>query len=84
MLKKILKSYDYSIVVVYILLCLFGLIMVYSSSMVTAIHVYKTTADFFFQKQKINLLLGLAAFIIFAIFPYKAFRNKKILMSMVF
>ena len=34
MFKKIMKSYDYSIVAVYILLCLFGLIMIYSSSMV--------------------------------------------------
>ena len=68
MFKKILKSYDYSIVVVYILLCLFGLIMVYSSSMVTAVHIYKRSADFFFQKQKINLLVGFAVFIILRYF----------------
>ncbi|MEK3887103.1 FtsW/RodA/SpoVE family cell cycle protein [Bacillus sp. FSL K6-3431] len=82
MLKKILKSYDYSIIVVYILLCLFGLVMIYSSSMIMAVQYYEYPADFFYQKQKMNLLFAFAAFIFFAIFPYKAFRNKKLLMIM--
>ncbi|MBS4198821.1 FtsW/RodA/SpoVE family cell cycle protein [Bacillus sp. FJAT-49732] len=82
MFKKILKSYDYSIISVYILLCLFGLVMVYSSSMVRAVQWYEYPADFFYQKQKINLLIGFIVFLFFAIFPYKAYRNKKFLIFM--
>lgn len=79
MLKKILKSYDYSIIIMYILLSLFGLIMVYSASMVIAIQKYEVSADYFYEKQKINLLIGFFIFLFFALFPYKAFRNKKFL-----
>ncbi|HEY4551683.1 MAG TPA: FtsW/RodA/SpoVE family cell cycle protein [Bacillaceae bacterium] len=81
MLKKVLKSYDYSLIVVYILLCLFGLVMVYSASMVMAVQWYEKAPDFFYQKQKVNLLIAFVVFLAFAIFPYKAYRNKKILIS---
>jgi cell division protein FtsW len=79
MLKKILRSYDYSLIFAYILLGLFGLIMIYSASMVTAVQLYDYPADFFYQKQKVNLLIGWMFFLFFAIFPYKAYKNKKFL-----
>ncbi|RST60881.1 FtsW/RodA/SpoVE family cell cycle protein [Siminovitchia terrae] len=79
MLKKILKSYDYSIIVVYLLLCFFGLIMIYSASMVMAVQYYDYPPDFFYQKQKINLAVGFLFFLFFALFPYKAYRSKKFL-----
>ncbi len=79
MFKKILKSYDYSIIAVYLLLCLFGLIMIYSASMVMAVQYYGYPADFFYQKQKINLAIGFLFFLFFALFPYKAFKSKKFL-----
>ncbi|MCJ8006136.1 FtsW/RodA/SpoVE family cell cycle protein [Lederbergia wuyishanensis] len=82
MFKKILKSYDYSIIAVYILLCLFGLVMVYSSSMVRAVQYYEWPADIFYQKQKMNLIFGFIVFLAFAIFPYKAYRNKTFLIIM--
>jgi len=50
--------------------------------MVEAVQIYGYPSDFFFQNQKMNLLVGFTAFIIFAIFPYKVFRNKKILIAM--
>ncbi len=79
MLKKIIKSYDYPLILAYILLCLFGLIMIYSASMVMAIQWYEYPADFFYQKQKMNILAGFACFLFFALFPYKAYKNKKFL-----
>lgn len=79
MLKKILKSYDYSIISVYLLLCLFGLIMIYSASMVMSVQLYEYPPDFFYQKQKLNLLLGFLFFTFFALFPYKAYKNTKFL-----
>ncbi|WP_077211394.1 FtsW/RodA/SpoVE family cell cycle protein [Bacillus dakarensis] len=83
MLKKILKSYDYSLVVVVILLAVFGLIMIYSASMVTAIQRYGYESDHFFDRQRIYLLASALAFIFFAIVPYKMYLNNKILVPLV-
>lgn len=80
MFKKILKSYDYSLIIVIALLSLFGLVMVYSASMVTR---FEVESDFFYQKQKINLLLSAVVFVFMAIFPYKAMKSNKILIPMV-
>lgn len=83
MFKKILKSYDYSLIIVVVLLCLFGLVMVYSASMVTAIQRYDYPSDFFFQKQKFNLLIAAVLFILAALFPYKAMKSTRLLLPMV-
>lgn len=83
MVKKILKSYDYTLVIVIVLLSLFGLVMIYSSSMVTAIQRYDLNSDYFYQKQKLNLIAGAFAFLFVAIFPYKAMLSNKILVPMV-
>jgi cell division protein FtsW len=83
MFKNILKSYDYWLIIVIVLLSLFGLVMIYSSSMVSAIQFYEVESDYFFQKQKIFLLLSLIAFLFTAIFPYRALLSNKILIPMV-
>lgn len=80
MFKKILKSYDYSLIIVIALLSLFGLVMVYSASMVTW---HGVDSDFFYNKQKMNLLAALVVFIVTALFPYKAMKSTKILLPMV-
>ncbi|SNX73294.1 cell division-specific peptidoglycan biosynthesis regulator FtsW [Bacillus oleivorans] len=81
MLKNVLKSYDYSIVIVYILLCFFGLVMIYSSSIVWAVQQLDPPrpSDYFYQRQKIHIILSFIAFFFAAIFPYKLFQNKKVL-----
>jgi cell division protein FtsW len=84
MLKKILKSYDYSLIVVLVMLSIFGLIMVYSASMVSAVQRYDYPSDFFFQKQKLHLILSAFVFLVAALFPYKALKSNKILVPMVF
>lgn len=50
MFKRIMKSYDYSIIITYILLCLFGLIMVYSASWSLAFR-NDLVADYFYARQ---------------------------------
>lgn len=75
MLKKRLKSYDYSILVVYLLVSIFGLIMVYSASMVTAIQLYGRSSTYFFYRQLINLLIAIVAFVFAAIIPYKKLKS---------
>jgi cell division protein FtsW len=83
MIKKIFKSYDYTLIIVLILLSLFGLVMIYSASMVSAVQRYGVESDFFYQKQKIHLLLGAAVFIFMAIFPYKIMKSNKVLAVIV-
>ncbi|KAB7669294.1 FtsW/RodA/SpoVE family cell cycle protein [Bacillus sp. B1-b2] len=85
MFKKIIKSYDYTIIITMVLLILFGLIMIYSASMVSAVQYYgEEHSDFFYKKQIKNILAAGFAFIVIALVPYKLFLNNKILVPMVF
>lgn len=82
MLKKMLKSYDYTLVLAPIILSLFGLVMIYSSSMVVAVSdKYEGTPDLFFMKQLKWLILGIFVYIMVLGFPYKAY---KIFLKLIF
>lgn len=83
MFKKMLRSYDYAFIIAVLLLCCFGLVMVYSSSMVVAVSVYGKASDFFYQKQKIFLILSVVVFFIFAFFPYKVYAHKRFQMTVM-
>ena len=83
MFKKRLKSYDYSLLVVYILISIFGLIMVYSASMVTAIQIYEVESNYFFIRQFVLLCGSFFLFLISALIPYHIYKNKRILQTMV-
>ncbi|MGD7043550.1 FtsW/RodA/SpoVE family cell cycle protein [Jeotgalibacillus proteolyticus] len=76
MLKRMFKSYDYSLLVVYMLLGIFGVVMVYSAGMVYAVEVLDQSADFFYNAQRRNLLIGLIGFAVMALIPYKLYREK--------
>lgn len=85
MIKKIIKSYDYTLIIAIILLCAFGLVMVYSSSMAWAVSErYGVAPDYFYQKQKLFMLGSLVFFILLALFPYKIMKSTKFLVPMVF
>jgi cell division protein FtsW len=84
MVKKILKSYDYTLIIAVLILSVFGLVMVYSASMVTAVQINKVESDYFFNRQRTFLIISAFAFIFMAIFPYKAMLSNKILVPMVF
>ncbi|WP_409253572.1 FtsW/RodA/SpoVE family cell cycle protein [Bacillus sp. SCS-153A] len=83
LIKKILKSYDYSLIAVYAFLVFFGLIMIYSASMVTAVEYYELSSDHFYQKQLFNIFIGFGAFLFAAAFPYKAFTRFKLPLKLV-
>lgn len=84
MIKKILKSYDYSLIISIILLSIFGLVMIYSASMASAVQRYGVSSDYFYQKQKLFLFGAALLFLLFAAFPYKAMKSNKVLGPMVF
>ncbi|WP_042456032.1 FtsW/RodA/SpoVE family cell cycle protein [Neobacillus dielmonensis] len=83
MFKKILKSYDYSLIISIILLCAFGLIMIYSSSIAWAVQRYNVPSDYFYQKQKIWLMLFAVIFLTTAIIPYKIMSFNRVLVLIV-
>jgi cell division protein FtsW len=83
MLKKMLRNYDYSLIISILLLCVFGLIMIYSASIVTSVEKYETSSDYFFIRQLIWLFGGLAVFVCFMVFPYKAYRKFVVLILFV-
>ncbi|MCH6265750.1 MULTISPECIES: putative lipid II flippase FtsW [Neobacillus] len=83
MVKKILKSYDYSLIIAIILLCTFGLIMIYSSSMAWAVQRYDVPSDYFYQKQKMWLLLFAFIFLFTAIIPYKIMKFTQVMVFIV-
>ncbi|KHD84302.1 FtsW/RodA/SpoVE family cell cycle protein [Heyndrickxia ginsengihumi] len=83
MFKKILKSFDYSIIAVYVLLCLFGLVMIYSASMVVAVQRYGVDSAFFYDRQKLNLCLAFLLFLVTAFLPYKIYQTNKFLISIM-
>lgn len=74
MVKKMFRHFDYKIVIAVLLLCGFGLLMVYSSSMIKALDV-KLPADYFLIHQSFNLAAGLIAFFFAMLFPYKAYER---------
>lgn len=81
MFKKILKSQDYKLIVALVVLCLIGLVMVYSSSMITSITRYHVAPDYFYKKQMGALLLGFFFFFFTAFFvPYKIFKEKMVIL----
>ncbi len=81
--KKILKSYDYSLIIAIFLLCAFGLVMIYSSSMAWAVQRYDVAPDYFYQKQKLWLVGFLVIFLMAAIIPYKIMKFTNVLVIIV-
>ncbi|MER2262904.1 MAG: FtsW/RodA/SpoVE family cell cycle protein [Psychrobacillus sp.] len=82
-IKRFIKNFDYPVFFVYIALCLFGLVMIYSASMVWSVERYGWTPDYFFNKQKINLLLSLPVFFLAALFPYKHYKSRFMMQLML-
>lgn len=83
MLKDKIKSYDYTIIAAVGLLSLFGLVMVYSSSMVVAVERHNLESNYFFVRQSIFLIIGFFVTLFFALFPYRLYARNKILISLV-
>ena len=84
MIKKIFKTYDFSLLGAYLLLTVFGLIMIYSASMVTTIQVYHLTdSAYFFKKQLGNFLIAFVLLVVMAIVPYRIYKKNSILVLIV-
>jgi len=83
-LKTFVKYHDYPFILAVCLLSLFGLVMVYSASMITAVVRFHTPSDYFFQKQKWAWVIGACMFVLIAFVPYKHYARKKFLQFIFF
>ncbi|MER1984629.1 MAG: FtsW/RodA/SpoVE family cell cycle protein [Solibacillus sp.] len=77
--SKYMRNFDYGLLFVYIFLCIFGLVMIYSSSMFVAIVSDGEAPNYYYKKQLINLAVACLAFVVVVLFPYHNYRNKSIL-----
>lgn len=77
------KNFDYPLFFTYLFLSLFGLVMIYSSSMMVAIVYEEREPDYFYKKQLLNLIIASFAFVVGAFFPYKHYSNKKFMVFLL-
>ena len=82
-LKQYAKYFDYPLFFTYVLLCLFGLVMIYSASMFWAVNTLHYPPDFFYKKQLMNLILAAVAFLVGAIIPYKRYRDRGMMVFII-
>ncbi|MEG0472343.1 MAG: FtsW/RodA/SpoVE family cell cycle protein [Solibacillus sp.] len=77
--KQYLRNFDYGLFFVYVFISLFGLVMIYSSSIWVSIVLFDQAPDHYYKRQLLNICLAFILFLIAVIFPYKRFADKKIL-----
>ncbi|MGM0897657.1 MAG: FtsW/RodA/SpoVE family cell cycle protein [Bacillota bacterium] len=75
-IKKYGKYIDYPLLFTYLALTVFGLIMIYSSSMAWSVNYYNDSPDRFYIQQLVNLAIAYPVFLLAAVFPYKHFKKK--------
>lgn len=78
-IKAFIRNFDFPLFFAYLILCLFGLVMIYSSSLVVAVGRYDFAPNHFFQKQVFNLAIAFPAFLFVSFFPYKNYKKKGIM-----
>src|SRR5690625_2348708 len=69
-----LKGYDYTLMITPILLAGFGIVMIYSASMVVAV-VEGLNSTYYLFKQLQWFIIALIGFIFCCLFPYKYYQN---------
>ena len=82
-LSYYVRNFDYPLFFTYVFLCLFGLVMIYSASMMVAIVYEDQAPDYFYKRQLLNLSVASFAFIVGAFFPYKHYSNKKLMVALL-
>jgi cell division protein FtsW len=81
--KRFIKYFDYPLFITYLVLTFFGLVMIYSASMVWAVSYYDFESDHFFRNQIRNLLIAYPLFFLAAFFPYKNYKRKGLMITAI-
>ncbi|WP_310257289.1 putative lipid II flippase FtsW [Fictibacillus barbaricus] len=79
--KKVVRPYDYSLLVAVLLLCSAGLVMIYSASIGVTINKYEYSTNFFFLRQLVFLIVGL--FLMYFTMRFNIQIYKKMMMPIV-
>lgn len=79
------KTFDFTLVFVPLLLAAFGIVMIYSASMVTSVVVYEVPSNFFMMQQLQWYVIGMFGFLFCSFFSYKRYQDimKFIIVAMV-
>ncbi len=77
------RSFDFTLIVVPILLSIFGVVMVYSASIYSTVVRHEVDSNLFFIKQLTFLIISLVAFFVMSNVNYKVFKSNKIQIPMV-
>ncbi|WJE51418.1 FtsW/RodA/SpoVE family cell cycle protein [Bacillus cereus] len=78
-MKKVWKSMDYSLLLPLVILCVLGVIMVYSASSILAITKFaklNLPSDYFFRKQLQALIFGAVALSVVMFVPFQVWRKR--------
>lgn len=81
--RRLFRHFDFPLFFTYLVLLLFGLVMVYSSSMVWAVNRYDWEPDYFFNQQLVSVIIAIFAFFFAAFIPYKLYRKKQFMILSV-
>lgn len=81
--KRMIKNFDYPLFTVYLVLCLFGLVMIYSSSMVWGVNRYGYEPDHYYRRQLLNLAIAIPAFLFASFFPFQNYKRKKLMVTSI-
>lgn len=80
--KKLYQHFDYPLFITYIILALFGLLMVYSSSMIQGLNKFDDST-YYFSKQLKHVIIAIPVFLIMAAIPHRHYKEKKAMIAMV-
>lgn len=75
-LKRYAKNFDYPLFFTVVLLSFFGLVMIYSSSIMVAL-VDGEAPDHYYKRQVVNLIISFIVFFGVSIVPFKLYSEKK-------
>ncbi|WP_050181558.1 FtsW/RodA/SpoVE family cell cycle protein [Domibacillus robiginosus] len=83
MWKRKLKSYDYPLAAVFSILCLFGLMMIFSASSVMAVQRWGLESGYFYDKQKLHIIFAFIAFGFMSMVPYQRLKARRFQFLMI-
>src|SRR5699024_6670121 len=72
---RALKKYDFTLMITPILLSAFGIVMIYSASMVTAVVIDDLESTYYFSKQLNWFVFGFIFFMLVCFIPYKFYQK---------
>ncbi|GLC87590.1 FtsW/RodA/SpoVE family cell cycle protein [Lysinibacillus piscis] len=79
-IKRYMQNFDYPLFFTVVGLSLFGLVMIYSSSMLVSVVREGEGPDYYYIRQVKNLIVAAIGFFVTAFFPYKHYASKGIML----